>query len=89
MGIELGTALLIGSGVMGASAAHSAYAANKASKDQAGAQGRADAAQAKAEKDAAQGAGAEMLMRKKEARKSSLLSSVDPLSGAKKTLLGE
>ena len=87
MGIE--TALLVGSLVSGGAAIKGAHDANKAKKDQAGAQGRAEAAQAKAEQDAAMGAGAEMMKRKKTARQSSLLSSTDPLSGAKKTLLGE
>jgi hypothetical protein len=89
MGIELGTAALIGSIVGGGAAVKGAYDANKAKKDQAGAQGRAERAQQKAEQDAAMGVGAEMMKRKKTARQSSLLSSTDPLSGAKKTLLGE
>lgn len=50
---------------------------------------QADKKTAQAEQDAAMGAGAEMMKRKKTARQSSLLSSTDPLSGAKKTLLGE
>lgn len=87
MGIE--TALIVGSLVSGGAAVKGAYDANQAKKDQEGAQGRAERAQQKAEQDAAQGAGAEMMKRKRSSRQSSLLATTDPLSGAKKTLLGE
>jgi hypothetical protein len=75
------------------STAVSANRTNKAAKDAAGAQGRAqkaiDDAEAAAKEGAATFAGAEATKRKRAARASSLLSETDPLSGAKKTLLGE